>query len=702
MKSKKAIAKEAMDNIKKSTRRLSKQYKNTKECQGFYAGDFMDYKDTIQFKTPQGAKKKAMVQFNKVKPYVNAVKGFMAQNRRDADYTAKIESPLIRKQYTDHANYLKDYMRDNNNAAQIETQQDGDLLIAGYGAVETVMSYGEGFATTDPNGEVLCQRLDPLKVGWDHNAIAPNLIDRKYCWYEQEYDLDEALDLFGDAKEEDFEQITPDDVSPDDYSYFPRGGVYDKITEVDWADKDENRVRVYFYHWYDVEKFYRAENPLSSLSDPLAIELAVNKLQTIAQSIPDEDQTGLFTFNPDDEVLTFDAKIKSQLEDLFEEFIEIHEYPKKVYYSAVVSGDKCFSAFPAICQQDMPIQFKTGDYDAKNKIWTGMVNSMKEPALYYNKMLTELLFVIASNSKGGVMIEEGSVHDIRKFEKQYAKTDAVVEVAKDAISGNKIKAKATPFSPTGYESLIELADKQYNEVNGVDKAFLGSSEMKDENGVLHRQRIRQVTAVLANFFDSVVLFQKMNARLYLDLMRVYAENNAGALFRILGPDGKDDFVRVSQDRLAAEFLVSVKEAPTAPDEKQQQARFLFDFAQSLISINDAAAAKSVYAIGLKYSNLDADDIDKITAELQKQPPQISPEYVKQLEEELNIYKSEFSKVELQKNLKQIEDMTTDIEKTKADIESTKVKTLHELEKSRQTSAENTLIESGKPTVNVNI
>ena len=76
MKSKAEIAKKAYDNIQKSRSKLGKQYKNTRECQAFYAGDVMDYKDTVQFNEKSGKKKKAMVQINKVKPYVNAVKGF--------------------------------------------------------------------------------------------------------------------------------------------------------------------------------------------------------------------------------------------------------------------------------------------------------------------------------------------------------------------------------------------------------------------------------------------------------------------------------------------------------------------------------------------------------------------------------------------------------------------------------------------------
>ena len=57
-----------------------------------------------------------------------------------------------------------------------------------------------------------------------------------------------------------------------------------------------------------------------------------------------------------------------------------------------------------------------------------MVASLKEPARYANKALTEMLYVIASNSKGGVMYEEDAVEDPAKFEQQWATTKAAISV----------------------------------------------------------------------------------------------------------------------------------------------------------------------------------------------------------------------------------------------------------------------------------
>ena len=64
---------------------LSQQYIMSREAHRFHDGDKMVYSATIN---EDGAKR--MVVFNKVKPYVDAVSGFMRQLRKNIEYSAKI------------------------------------------------------------------------------------------------------------------------------------------------------------------------------------------------------------------------------------------------------------------------------------------------------------------------------------------------------------------------------------------------------------------------------------------------------------------------------------------------------------------------------------------------------------------------------------------------------------------------------------
>ena len=78
--------------LKISKRGLGNQYNNTEACQSFYNGNMMTYEDKIQFVDSSGSRKRATVKFNKVQSNVDSVVGFMAQNRRQAKFMARVKA----------------------------------------------------------------------------------------------------------------------------------------------------------------------------------------------------------------------------------------------------------------------------------------------------------------------------------------------------------------------------------------------------------------------------------------------------------------------------------------------------------------------------------------------------------------------------------------------------------------------------------
>ncbi len=642
----------------------------------------MDYRDNIQFTTHEGAKKKAMVKFNKVKPYINAVKGFMAQNRRKPEYIARMTENPLQGMYSKYANSLSDYVRDNANSDHFETQQDGDMLICGYGAIETAMSFGDGYSSTSPNGEIIQGRIDPNKLGFDPHSRHINLLDARWMYYPKEYSCEEAEELFDDAEEDDFEPVDPEDNQ--NYSFYDGGGVYDKISVgYEYSTGDKKNVNVYFYQWYEVEEFYRAENPLFTLTNPTSVQLVQMNLDMIAQENED--------FNPRAEILDFPDDLKSKLVEMLGEFIDPKPYKKKVYYSAVISGEKCFKVFKSLSQQGFTIKVKTsGDFDERNKIWTGMVDSLREPTLYYNKALTELMFIIGSNSKGGVMIEEDAVEDVGEFEAKYAKTDAVIVVNRGALAGGKIQAKATPQQPTGYDQIVAMADGAINDVSGIDRTFLGSSENRQETALLQRRRIKQITSSLACYMDAVTLYQKESAKLMLDYIRTWAENNQGVLIPIIGEDGKRTFMALSQDKLAPDYDIAVQEAPQTPDEKLEFAQVLSDLADKLMSTGDPSG-KQIYAIAMKYLPIDEEDKLKVTKILNPDQQQVDPAYVKQLEDQLKAISSQTSQAAIEKLLSEVSINKSKVEHMRVQMQKDAATTAKTLEETQQIEQETSLM-----------
>lgn len=695
-----------------SKRGLSTQYENTLTCQEFYNGDTMSYEDRIQFIDDFGHRRRAIVQFNKVQSNVDAVVGFMAQNRRQAKFIARLTANDKQNLYSKNMNALYEYHRENTNADQLETDQDADMMINGYGAIDTDLSYIMGNATTDPNGEIVKFRIDPRNVGWDPQCKAKNLLDARWAYYWQDYDLRDALDLFQGSKEEDFEKVGDSDPSDTGYTYNPWGGLYDKIKledAVEWANRDQEMVRVYNHQWMEYETFYRAENPLYSAQTPEDAMFYQAKLNLIVSQIKEEnlgpdglDVNDMFDFDPLAEVLTFNDVLKRAIVKEFGDLIKPVSFKRKVFYTAVISGEHIFTWFKSISQQGFSIKFKTGIYNAPAQMWTGMVNAMMEPAEYYNKALTELMFTIAANSKGGVMVEEDAVEDIADFESKWAKTDAVIKVQSGAIAGQKIMQKAQPAVPTGLENIITLSDSAISSA-GVDPSFLGQNMDDGQSGILYKRRIRQVISKMARYFDSITLYQKEDARLMGDLIPVWIENNNGMWVRITGEDGKEEFQKITTDMMAPEYDVSIQEAPQTPEDKQETAVVLGTYADKLAAVGNMPAAAAFYSESLQYLQLDGDVRNRLTKVLQPQDNQIDPAMVQQMQQQLQQLMSQQQQIMLDKTKSETAKNMASAEATKAQVNKTHADTSKALEEAARTGLETDLIRSGNySTPHVNI
>jgi len=556
---------------------LKGQYRHIQECQAFYSGDYMAYKDAYAFGRGSSRRLKE-VQFNRVKPYVNSIVGFMAQQRRKPNYEARMKDKQEQLAYSDYLNGLSDYIRENAHADQIETKQDLDFIIGGVGVTDTMATIKSEVASREPNGEVLIERVDPLHAGWDPNSVETNLLDSKWVYRAKDYDVEEAEELFN-AEEEDFEFVdNVDDI--ENYRFNPFGGIQDKIG-YEWSDPERRMVRVYFYQWFEVETYYRIENPIMQ-----APELQGELISAFSVIEPEEGDEA-FSTNLNGEIVTITKAKRKQVKEIYEfyglEFNPMDE-KRKVYYTAILSGNRVFSKFKSPTQQGFTMKFKTGDRDEVNKIWTGIVASMRDPQRYYNKSLTELMLIIASNSRGGVMYEEDAVDNVQEFEAQWAMNNAAVRVNSGALSGGKIQPKATAAMPSGYENILQISGDSLSAVTGIDESFFGAISGGNETAMLQRQRIKQATVSLALYFDAASLYATEQARMMLSYIRILAEANSGRLFRVYDDDGQPLFEEMRSDFLVDEYDITIGEAPETPIQQEYYTQTLMGMAQSMQAI----------------------------------------------------------------------------------------------------------------------
>ena len=684
-----------------SKKGLGSQRDNTRACYSFYDADDSSYRDHIQFTDTAGQKKKAEVVFNQIKSSVDTVAGFMAQNRRVARYTARVEGNELQELYTEYKNTVYDYVRDNCHADQLESEQDKQMIICGIGATETDISYIIGNATTMPYGEILKTTLDPENVGWDPTAKSMNILDARWAYYFIDYDLKDALSLFQGSEQEDFQQSGQDDDSMSDgYTYNPYGGVYDKIKQLDnveWCDKAEDRVRVYNHQWFTYETFYRAPNPLYDAQTPQEAAFIQARLELLKQKSKEYnpeyiDVEDAFTLDPTSEELVFNDKLKPLIRQELGD-VEMVPFKRKCYYTAVYSGTHIFSWFKSISQQGFSIKFKTGTYNRTKKIWVGMVNAMMEPQKYHNKALTEMMFTIAANSKGGVMVEEDAVENIKEFEKNYARTNAVIKVRSGALGQGKIKEKKSPAVPTGLEQIVTLSEMAISK-NGVDPSFMGSVEREDQSGILYKRRIRQVISKFAGYFDSITLYQKEDARLCSDLIRVWVSNNAGETVRITGEDGHDQFMLLSEDNLVDEYDISIQESPQTPEDKRETSLLLNQYGDKLAAVGNVAAANQFYAESLSMLPIDGSVKNRLTQALMPQEDMVPAAQVQQLQAQLEALMSQQAQLQAAKVESDIRKNDADTQSKLADIEKKQAEIVKTLEDAASVGLQNDFLRDG--------
>jgi hypothetical protein len=596
---------------------LRKQKDEDRMNRGFYSGD----EQFICVNLDEEARK-YYVTMNRTKPYVDSIVGFMAQHRRKPEYNARIPNQAEQEARSAYMNAMSDYVRDDANAEEIETQQDLEQVISGYGAVATDITYD---ATTNPSGDIIMAECTE-DVYWDPESRATNLLDSRWCFVKKLMPVEDAVAMYG-GEESDYEDVDLDERTA--YKYWAEGGIY-TARSFDWDITNRTMVNVCFYEWYDIEKYYSMENPIL---DPLnqdiaqflmvAFDLLKKKQQ---QMLEDADEVeDMFSFDPTQEIITMTAEEYAAVKAILDEYgikAVADSGKRRVHYRAILSGEKVFKKFKLLSQTGFSIKFKTGFFDKNRKLWFGIVTSLREPQRYYNKALSEFVKIIASTAKPGVLYNVDAVENAEEFEDLYQKAASAIGVRD--ISG--IRNKQEPYMPSGLENLAQEFAANLSAVSNINPEFLGQSNNSQISGVLEATRIKQVMASLALYFNSGTLYLKEQARMMVPYFKVLARNSKNRLIPILGERGVMEYAKLSENQFAAEYDVDVGEAPVTPAQKelvQQSMMAYVDKAAMVLAQTAPQKAIDLYREGIDY--LPIKQADKVKWKKLLEMPQPDPQ-----------------------------------------------------------------------------
>lgn len=468
------------------------------------------------------AEQRPSVTFNYSEKMIDAVVGAEVSNRQAVHYAPR---GMEDAQLADLWNAAAKWAREECNAEDEESDAFRDALVCGLGWTWTRISYEE-----DLDGKVLIERVDPLEMYPDPAASKPGLMDRR--WQDRRWWVDER----------EVRRQWPDaifSVEDDDANtgVVTRGHRYTDDNGVDEIDRHKDQVQLRLHETYQMEDVYRVAGP-KGLEELSAEDFA---------KIKDQYPKGTF------------AKQR-----------------KRVYYRAFFAGETLLELKKSPCQEGFCFQAITAKRDRNRNTWYGLTRVMKDPQRWANKWLSQILHIVNSNAKGGLMAEIGAFVDPSKAQEEWGKPDSLTLLNEGGIE--KIKEKGQAQYPNGLDKLMSFALNSLPMVTGINLEALGLAA-RDQAGIVENSRKQAAYGMLSPIFDGQRRYRKEQGRVLLYYIHTYISD--GRMVRIGGPESPQ-FLPLTKQPEAPSYDIVVDQSPNAPDTKQQTWEALVEIIPSLL------------------------------------------------------------------------------------------------------------------------
>lgn len=509
--------------LKEEKRKFESKYgawrREARDNYDMVAGDGRQW--DAEVKAALEADGRACVEFNRLGVLVDAVSGSEINNRKETTYIPRLPGNPQAQGLGQTRTAAARWVRDNCDAEDEESDSFMDVLIAGVGATQTRMDY-EG----DEEGQILIERKDPLRLGWDASASKRNLADRRCQWEECKFSRDEIEQRWPDKADEISGSIEAIDEEADPKYVDPERSYEGDTT----PGSVKGMVDVTHFQWYDVETVYKVLDPSGQI-----VELDEDRFQ-VAQELDPTLQH---------------AKI-----------------PRRNFGEAFICGNVVLEEGP-LCPgashpaKDFTFQFITGKRDRNRGYWYGLVRPGKDPQKWANKFFSQILHIINTNAKGGLLAEAGAFQNPRKAEEEWSKADSITMLNAGGLQ--KIQPKNPAPVPQSLWQTMEFAISSIRDATGVNLELLGLVD-RQQAGVLEAQRTQAGLTILAPFFSNLRLYRKKQGRVLAYFISEYISD--GRLIRVVGQEG-EQYLPLLRDPIDVDYEVVVDESPTSRDTKEK-------------------------------------------------------------------------------------------------------------------------------------
>lgn len=465
--------------------------------------------------------KRPVVTFNRVGPIINAVCGQQICNRQETRFLAREPNDM---QTADLWGQVVAWVREQCDAEDEESDCFRDLVITGMGWTCTTVAYDE-----DPAGMVLEQRIDPRRHRWDPSSRKKNLADARWIQCDYWWTREQITEKWPDARDI---VIEPGTFATEDEMGQPHDATNSWRYSKNTAHKDliAGQYRcIHDIHWR-LEDVYQIPD----------VNGEITKL-TLAEW----------------------EQLQGRLTTLGMPSPQVAKTQARIYYEAWMVGGTVL-AFGVYPEKDFEYQCMTGLRDERG-VWYGLAKALIDPQRFANKIFTEIVAILGSNAKGGIIAEKGAVLNQKKFEEEWAKSDGVSWVEDGAVTNSRIQPKPPPQIPAELTKLLEYSIGGMREVTGVNVEFLGQTD-KVQPGVVEAMRTKAGLVILAPWFDAMRLYMKRQGRLLAEYINKYLAD--GRWVRISGTYGPQQ-VQLAKQPDVAKYDIVVDEATQSRDSRER-------------------------------------------------------------------------------------------------------------------------------------
>lgn len=506
------------------------------------------------------AKKRPVVVFNRIQPVIDSVYGQEIGNRRQARYIPREMGDVKPNELLTGA---ADWFRDQSHAETHESDAFWDMLVCGMGWTETRIDMEE-----NPAGNPEINRVDPMEMFWDYDAKRRNVSDARRVWRVRRIPVSEAKAMFPGftAAQLDAQWTLVRD----------RQDVESSAPEADDGGEDSGDELVTIAHaqWIERETYYVADDPLSGQRSEYTAQEYSTANKRMKQLMGTELQGAPFT-----------RKIRKQ----------------------AFLGEVVLSYSKAPCPSHFSFQAITGKRDRNTGTWYGLVRGMKDPQRWANKWLSQMMHIMNSNSKGGLMAERGAFENQRKAEESWADPSAITWMENGAISAGKVREKPPAQFPAGFQQLTEFAVSSIRDTSGVSVEMLGLREA-GQAASLEAQRRQAGMTILQPFFDSLKYYRELQG----SVMLYYIQNDLsdGRLVKIVGEENAQYVPLIRQS--TSEYDIIIDDAPTSPNQKEATWAIMM---QLLPAFGQMMPPEMIMTL-LEYSPLPSNIVEKLKKQAQ--------------------------------------------------------------------------------------